>query len=268
MMLMGLTVANLAGVPVSTVLGQYLGWRSTFLAVTVIGVAAVAAVVRWVPAVPLTPGASPRQELGALRRPQVWLTVLTAAIGFGGFFAVYSYITPTLTTLSGVPRHGVPVVLMLFGLGMTLGNLVGGRLADWSVMRTICLGLGAVIAVLLAFQVTVHSAVPAALTVLALGATGSAAIPALQTRLMDVAGDAQSLAAALNHSALNIANALGAWLGGLVIAAGYGYASPAMVGALLALVGLGVALTSVLLARRRQAVTTSVRLEEHVPAAL
>ena len=230
MMMMGLTVANVLGVPLSTVLGQGLGWRWTFVLVTVIGVLTVLAITAFVPAVAALPGASAARELGALRSRQVWLTLLTGAVGFGGFFAVYSYITPTLTDVSGYRESAVPIVLALFGLGMTLGNMVGGRLADWSIDRTIFLGLVAVAVVLATFTVTAHAVVPAALTVFVLGGCGSAMIPALQTRLMDVAGDAQALAAAANHSALNVANALGAWLGGVVIDAGHGYTSPAWVG--------------------------------------
>ncbi|NHC47563.1 MFS transporter [Motilibacter sp. K478] len=249
MMMLGLTVANVVGVPVSTFVGQNLGWRSTFLVVTAIGVLTVLAVARWVPPVPTPEGAGARQELGALRRLQVWLALLTGAVGFGGFFAVYSYITPTMTDLAGISESSMPVVLALFGIGMTVGNLLGGRLADWSVLRTVYLGLTSVVLTLALFTWTVHRPVPAALTVLLLGGTGSAMIPALQTRLMDVADDAQSLAAALNHSALNVANALGAWLGGLVIAAGLGYTAPAWVGAGLAVGGLGVITVSALVGR-------------------
>ncbi|WP_407938197.1 MFS transporter [Motilibacter peucedani] len=238
MMMLGLTVANVLGVPVSTLLGQGLGWRSTFAVVAVIGALTVAAVALLVPPTPLEHGASAARELGALGRLQVWLTLLVGAVGFGGFFAVYSYITPTLTDVTGYRESAVPVVLAVFGIGMTLGNLLGGRLADWSVDRSIAGGLVAVVVVLATFPLTARSVVPAAVSVLLLGATGSAMIPALQTRLMDVAGDAQSLAAAANHSALNIANALGAWLGGVVIAAGHGYTSPALVGVGLALGGL------------------------------
>ncbi|WP_331273016.1 MFS transporter [Motilibacter deserti] len=269
MMMLGLTVANVVGVPVSTAVGQTMGWRSTFLVVTAIGVATLFAITRWVPDVPVLAGASARQELGALKRLQVWLALLTGAVGFGGFFAVYSYITPTMTELSGIAESSMPIVLALFGIGMTLGNLLGGRLADWSVMRTVYLGLTSVVLTLVLFTWTVHHPVPAALTVLLLGGTGSAMIPALQTRLMDVADDAQSLAAALNHSALNVANALGAWLGGLVIAAGYGYTAPAWVGAGLAVAGLVVLTVSALVgrgtrgARVTEPLTGQVHGEEH-----
>ena len=242
--MLGLTVANIVGVPLATTLGQHFGWRSTYWSVAVIGVLAVLAVARFVPPVAALPGASPRRELGALGRPQVLLALLVGAVGFGGFFAVYSYITPTLTEVSGFGAAAVPLALALFGLGMTVGTELGGRLADRSVVGTIYTGMAASGAVLLLFTVTAHHPVTAAVTVFLIGATGSTTLPALQTRLMDVAGDAQSLAAAGNHAALNVANALGAYLGGLVLAAGYGYTAPAVVGAALAAAGLVVMLAS------------------------
>ncbi len=248
--MLGLTVANVVGVPVATVLGQQLGWRSTYWSVTAVFVLAALAVLHAVPQTALQPGAGPRQELGALRRPQVWLTLLVGAAGFGGFFAVYSYIAPTLTEVSGFTASGVPVALALFGIGMTLGTELGGRLADWSVVRTLFLGLASVALVLAAFTVTAGGVVSAGASVLLISVTGSLCLPALQTRLMDVAGDAQTLAAAGQHAALNVANALGAWLGGVVIAAGLGYTAPAVVGALLAVVGLVVLTSSVLLERQ------------------
>jgi DHA1 family inner membrane transport protein len=248
--MLGLTIANVVGVPLATLLGQQLGWRSTYWSVTVIFVLAVLAVLRAVPETALHPGAGPRQELGALRRPQVWLTLLVGAAGFGGFFAVYSYIAPTLVEVSGFSASGVPVALALFGIGMTVGTELGGRLADWSVVRTMFLGLTSVAVVLAAFTVTAGGVITAGASVLLISVTGSLCLPALQTRLMDVAGDAQTLAAAGQHAALNVANAVGAWLGGLVIAAGFGYTAPAVVGALLAVVGLGVLTVSTVLERQ------------------
>ena len=248
--MLGLTVANVLGVPLATLLGQALGWRSTYWTVAVIFGVALVAVQRFVPRTPAVPGASPRTELGALRRPQVWLTLLVGAVGFGGFFAVYSYISPTLTEVSGFSEAGVPVALALFGIGMSLGTEVGGRLADRSVVGTVYVGMASTAVVLLAFTVTAHGTVSAGVTVLLIGATGSLALPALQTRLMDVAGDAQSLAAAGQHAALNVANALGALLGGTVIAAGYGWTAPAAVGAGLSVLGLGVVVASHALERR------------------
>jgi MFS transporter, DHA1 family, inner membrane transport protein len=268
--MLGLTVANVVGVPLATLLGQQLGWRSTYWSVSVIGVLALLAVARAVPETPLQVGAGARQELSALHRPQVWLTLLIGAAGFGGFFAVYSYISPTLTEVSGFSESGVPVALALFGIGMTVGTELGGRLADWSVVRTMYLGLGSTAVVLAAFPFTAGGVVTAGLSVLLISVTGSLCLPALQTRLMDVAGDAQTLAAAGQHAALNVANALGAWLGGVVIAAGLGLTAPAVVGALLALVGLGVLTVSVLLERQgpgraRPDVPSDSRVREPLP---
>jgi DHA1 family inner membrane transport protein len=223
---------------------QEFARRPTYLAVAVVGAITVAAVLRWVPAAPVPDGAGIQRELGALRRVQVWFALLTGAIGFGGFFAVYSYIAPTMTGVTGLSRHAISFMLVIFGLGMTAGNLVAGRLTDRSAVHAVYAALASVIIVLAVFTVTVHHAVLAIPTVFLLGATGMAAVPALQTRLMDVAADAQSLAAALNHSALNVANALGAWLGGLVVSAGYGYPSTAWAGVALAGGGLVVAVTS------------------------
>jgi DHA1 family inner membrane transport protein len=246
----GLTVANVVGVPLTTLLGQAFGWRSTYVTVVAIGLLTLLAVELLVPRVMAHEGASPRQELSALRLPQVWLTLLLGAVGFGGLFAVYSYITPTLTEVAGFPKAGVAVAIALFGVGMTLGNLVGGRLADWSVVRTLVIAPTAVIVVQLSFVLTAHTVVTAAATLFLLGLVSSASIPALMARLLDVSRDGKALAATLNHSSLNVANALGAWLGGLVIAAGLGYTAPAVVGAALSALGLGVLAWSVALERR------------------
>ncbi len=250
MTMMGLTLANVVGVPLTTLLGQAAGWRSTYLTVVVFGLLTLAAVELFVPRVVVHADASPRQELSALRRPQVWLTLLVGAVGFGGFFAIYSYIAPTLTEVSGFAEGGVPIALALFGVGMTLGTMVGGRLADWSVLKTLVLAPSATLLVQLLFTVTAHSTVPAALTLLVLAFTSSLSLPAITARLLDVSGDGKALASTLNHSALNVANALGAWLGGVVIAAGYGWTSPAVVGAVLSAAGLVVLAGSIRLERR------------------
>jgi DHA1 family inner membrane transport protein len=251
MMMLGLTVANVVGVPLATVLGQQFGWRSTYALVTVVAALTMAAVFFWIPLDDVHDDAGIRRELGALGRLQVWMALLIGAIGFGGFFAVYSYIAPTMTKVAGLHSSQIWFVLMTFGIGMTIGNVIGGRLADRAVVPTIYAGLGGVLVVLVTFTVAAHHAIPAIACVFGLGMMGSVAIPALQTRLMDVSADAQSLAAALNHSALNIANSLGAWLGGLVIAAGYGYASTGWVGAGLAAGGIAIVSVSVVAGRRR-----------------
>ncbi|RYF25023.1 MAG: MFS transporter [Comamonadaceae bacterium] len=239
LVMLGLTTATLAGVPIAAALGQYFGWRAAFVFVGVIALLAVAMVRVYVPAMPADAGASPLRELGALRRKQVWLTLGIGAIGFGGMFAVFSYIKPTLIEVAGLPLAGVPFVLALFGLGMVVGNLVGPRFADRALMPTIGGMLVWSVLVMAAFVFAAHHVVTAALAVFFVG-TVVAIATALQIRLMDVAGDAQTLAAALNHSAFNAANALGAWLGGVAISAGLGWTSTGWVGVLLGLAGLGV----------------------------
>ncbi|WP_435532163.1 MFS transporter [Rhodococcus antarcticus] len=248
--MMGLSVANVVGVPLATWAGQSLGWRSTFGVVAGIGLATVAALLVWLPDVHL-PVSSPRAELGALARPQVWLTLGVGVVGFGGMFAVYSYITPTLTEVTGLREGLVPLVLAVYGAGMVTGNVLGGWLADRALVPGLFVLLVAMGGVLALFTVTASSVVGAVLTVFAIGTAGSAMVPGLQTRLMDVAADAQTLAASLNHSALNLANAAGAWLGGLVVSAGLGYTAPAWVGAVLAAAGLVVLSASALLQRTR-----------------
>lgn len=257
--LCGLTVATVLGVPLASWLGQALGWRSAFGLVVGVGLVTLVAQWAWLPeqlrAMHVT---SPLTELGALRRPQVWLAVLVGMIGFGGMFAVYTYISTTMTDVTGLPRSLVPVALMVFGLGMVVGNLIGGRLADISVVRALYLALGSLAVLLAAFSLGSHSPWTALPLLFGVGVAGSAVGPALQTRLMDVAHDAQTLAAALNHSALNIGNATGAWVGGLVIAAGFGYTAPAAAGAALAVGGLLVFTASVALQRRSTAPHSSM----------
>jgi MFS transporter, DHA1 family, inner membrane transport protein len=243
--MLGLTMATLLGVPLATSFGQTFGWRTTFAGVGAIGVLTVLLIWRFVPTDSPDANASPLRELGALRRPQVWLTLGIGAVGSGGMFAVFSYITPTLVEVAGIPETMVPFVLCIFGAGMIAGNVIGSRLADRALLTTMggLLAWNAIVLSLLVF--TASHAWLAVINVLLIG-TGFALVPALQTRLMDVAADAQTLAAALNHSAFNIANALGAWLGGLFIAAGYGWTSTGWVGASLAVAGIGVFATSLL----------------------
>ncbi len=248
--MLGLSTANVVGVPAATWLGQHLGWRSAFVLVGVIGVATIVALLRYVPALTGIAITNPLTELGALRRPQVLLTLAVGAIGFGGMFAVYTYVSTTLTDVAGLSTGLVPLVLMLFGVGMVLGNIIGGVLADRGVDRSIFLAMGAMMVILTVFVAAAHNPITAGIGALLVGAAGAALAPGLQTRLMDVAADAQTLAAALNHAALNIANAAGAWLGGLVIAAGYGYTAPAVVGAGLALLGVLLFTVTVWTARR------------------
>jgi DHA1 family inner membrane transport protein len=237
--LLGLTVATIVGVPFANWLGQALGWRWGFAVVAFLAALTVTLVAIFVPRDVPDAGASPLRELGALRRPQVWLTLATGAVGFGGLFAVYTYLASTLMAVTGVPAATVPVALAVFGVGLTAGNLIAPRFADRALMPT----AGA----LLVWSAISLALYPFAaphfwsllLDVVAVG-MGGALGTVLQTRLMDVAGDAQALAAALNHSAFNTANALGPWLGGMAIAAGYGWTSTGWVGCALALAGLAI----------------------------
>ncbi|MEV6216444.1 MFS transporter [Nocardia sp. NPDC051833] len=248
--MLGLSVANVIGVPGATWLGQHLGWRDAYVVVAVIGVATVAALWRFVPSLTGMKVTNPLTELGALRRPQVLLTLAVGAIGFGGMFAVYTYIATTMTDVAGMAIGTVPIVLALFGLGMVAGNILGGVLADRGVDRSIFVGMIAMVVILAGFVLAAHHPITASIGAFLVGASGAALAPGLQTRLMDVAADAQTLAAALNHAALNIANAAGAWLGGLVIAAGLGYTAPAAVGALLAILGVALFTATIWAARR------------------
>ena len=242
--LTGLTVANVVGVPLGTYLGQQWGWRTAFLVVTGVFALATVCIALFVPSHPGDPGRTLRSELGVFRVPQVWLTLGMGAVGFGGFFAVYSYIAPLVTEIAGAAQWVVPVTLVLVGVGMTVGNLAGGRLADRDLRGTLVWGLAALAAVLVLLALLSFSIVPLIITAMLVGAIASVLSPAIQTRLMDVAGDNQSIAAALNHSALNIGNSLGAFLGGAAISLGFGYTAPEWVGAVLAVLGLAIVLTA------------------------
>jgi DHA1 family inner membrane transport protein len=235
--MLGLTVATLLGTPVATLFGQILSWRIAFGAVGFMGALTVLLIWLFLPNDKVQEGASPMRELGAFKRKQVWFTLGIGAVGFGGLFSVFSYIASTATQVAGMPESAVPVMMALFGSGMIVGNLVGGWLADKNLMATIGGTLAGSAVVMTVLWLTAENPYMLSACVFLVGC--SVAIgPALQTRLMDVAADAQTLAAALNHSAFNIANALGAWLGGLAIAAGYGFESTGWVGAVLAVAGL------------------------------
>ena len=253
MVMMGLSVANVVGVPVATWIGQALGWRSAFALVAVIGLLTVSALVLWMPRLDAMPTTSPITELGALRRGQVWMTLFVGIVGFGGMFAVYTYIASTLTDVAGLARALVPVALMIYGLGMVAGNYAGGWLADKYKLKGTFIGLAATAVSLAVFVVAAHNPVTALLLVFLIGASGSSVVPGLQTRLMDVAEDAQTLAASLNHAAFNLANAIGAAVGGAVIAAGLGYTAPADVGSGLAVAGLGVLTVAMWMEKRSAA---------------
>jgi MFS transporter, DHA1 family, inner membrane transport protein len=249
LVLSGLTIANVVGVPAITYLGQQSGWRVAYFAVAAVFVLTFVAVMLAVPFSQGDPRATMKRELTAFERPQVWITLLIGSVGFGGFFAVYTYISPLATTVTGLEPEMVPFVLVVVGLGMTIGNIVGGRAADHSVMGTLFSCFGVFAAALVGLAVTGQNPVGLFLFVFLVGGAASALSPAIQTRLMDVAGDSQTLAAAINHSALNLGNSLGAWLGGVTIAAGFGYLSSAWVGLLLCVPGVALAIVSLAVSR-------------------
>lgn len=253
MVMMGLSVATVAGVPASAWLGQALSWRAAYALVVVIAIVAAAMVVAFVPAIPGDPTATIRSELFALREPAVIAAFLTGVVGFGGVFAMYSYIAPIITDVVDLPSGVIPVFLLVFGLGSVAGTWAAGRLADWDNVRQVIGGLIATVLVLLVFHEFIEVVPVTLIGVFLIGALGSVIAVGLQIRLMTAAGDAQMLGAALNHASLNIANGLGAWLGGLVIAGGAGYAAPALVGVGLAAAGLGVFLVGLRFAPVRTA---------------
>lgn len=249
---LGLSVATVIGVPAAQWLGTHFGWNSAFLLVALIGLATFVSLYISLPHMTLMPSTNPKMELGALINPQVLLTLAIGTVGFGGMFAVYSYISWTLTERAGFNEALMWIPLMIYGIGMVAGTWVGGVFADRNLEYTISTVLIALIFVLAAFYFTSANSIAGIANFGLIGFLGSCLVPSLQTRLMDVARDAQSLAAALNHSALNMANAAGAAIGGAVIAAGYGYAAPALAGSGLAVCGVLVWLIAFTL-RKRQA---------------
>ncbi|MFI9149263.1 MFS transporter [Streptomyces sp. NPDC053367] len=259
LMFLGLTVANIVGVPAATLMGQHLGWRATFLAVSAIGLAAIASLALLIPAEQGegAPAAGLRGELAALRSVPVWLALGTTVAGFGALFAAYSYITPMLTGAAGYADTSVTLLLALFGVGATAGNLLGGRLADHAMRATLFGGLASLAAVLGLFPLLMRTQGTAALAVVLLGTAAFVTGSPLQLMVMEKASAAPSLASSANQAAFNLANAGGAWIGGLALAAGYGATSPALAGAALAVLGIGVAGAAYGVDRRRGALTGS-----------
>lgn len=236
-MMLGLTIATIVGVPFANGMGQWLGWRWTFAVIAFIGILTMSLIQIGLERDEPRKGASPLAELGALKSRQVWLTLGIGAIGFGGMFAVYTYLASTLTQVTRLPAESVPIYLAIFGAGMTLGNLFVARIADRAQMPSIGGVLAWSMISLAVFTQVAEDPYLIGLAIFMIGCGGGLATP-LQTRLMDVAGHAQALAAALNHSAFNTANALGPWLGGLAITAGFGWTSTGWVGVGLAFGGV------------------------------
>lgn len=252
-MFTGLTFANVIGVPAGTVIGHQLGWRATFWVITALGVLGAALIAVLVPSLKVQDPPSLRQEVGVLRRPQVLLALAMTLFGYGGIFVAFTYIAPILEQITGFSQSMVTVLLVLFGLGLFVGNTLGGKLADRHVMRALMGILTALAAVLAALSVTAHHPVAAAVTVFLLGAAGFGTVPGLQLRVMDKAEGAPNVASALNIGAFNLGIAGGAFLGGVVVDSPLGLGATPWVGALVTLVGLALAAVSARMDRTRRA---------------
>jgi DHA1 family inner membrane transport protein len=253
LMFAGLTIANVVGVPVTTAFGQQLGWRPIYAAVGVIGLLAATAIALAVRHAS-TEQVSMRRELRAFADLQIWLTLGVATIGVAGFFASFSYITPMLTRVSGFSVSTMPLLLIVFGLGMTTGTLTGGRLAGHGPTRAALVLLVVEIVVSAAFFLLARDRIAAVVLVFVFAASVMSLTMCLQTRIIALAGQAPHLAAAALQSAFNASNALGAWVGGLSIAAGFGYAAPNLVASGLGLVGLVILVVAVGVGRRQRRV--------------
>ena len=251
MMFAGLTLANILGVPGGTAFGEIFGWRATFFAVVVIGLVSVAAIAWLVPANVAEPsGGGLLGEVRVLGKLQVWLAMLISALASGSLFAVFTYIKPFLTDVSGLSTETVTWVLLLFGGGMTVGNILGGRLADWKLMPTV-IGTLLLLAALLASLAQFGWSAAFAITAVFLwGMLVFVAVPPLQLRVVGTALEAPNLAATLNQGAFNVGNAAGAWIGATALTAGVTYQQLPLVGAAIALVAVAVAVPSQRLDRR------------------
>ena len=241
LMITGLTLANVFGVPLGTFVAQQASWRVVLGAIAFIGVATIAGLLAWMPADAGEP-TDLRGELRAFRRGQVWLVLGLTMVGFSALFAVYSYVSPILTELGGIPTEWVTPVLALFGIGTTVGTLAGGRLGDRHGFSFVTVGLGVMAAVLVAFAVLARTTVAAVVLLVLFGTLSFALGPVVQNAVIDAARvPGGSLVSAANQGAFNVANAVGAALGALVISLGLGYTAPMWVGAVLAVAGAALA---------------------------
>ncbi|MCS6562444.1 MULTISPECIES: MFS transporter [Curtobacterium] len=250
LMFTGLTASNVLGVPFGTFLGQAAGWRATFWAIAAIGFVALIGVLVLVPAVRSTEVPSLARELGAFRSGQVWLSLGMTVLGYGGMFGAFTYIAYTLTSVSGFPSSAVPWLLIVFGIGLFVGNFAGGKLAARSIDRTLLAVLVVLTVVLAVFALVATSPVLTVIALVLMGAFGFATVPALQTRVMQYADHAPTLASGANIAAFNLGNALGAWIGGLTIAAGLGYTSPIWAGSGITLAAVVLTLVAMAAVRR------------------
>lgn len=250
MMFAGLTVANVVGVPFGTLLAQQINWRATFVAIAVLGVLGFLGVARLVPAQPVKAAAPMGQEIAVFRNPQVGLAMLMTVLGFGGVFAAVTYLASMMTEVAGFAPSSVVWLTAVFGLGMVGGNLVSGRFTDRHMMPMLYVSLVGLALSLAAFSFAAHNKAAATVTVALIGAFGFATVPPLQKRIMDQAAAAPTLASVGNIAAFNFGNALAAWLGGVVIAAGLGLTAPNWVGVGMTVLALGVAILAGALERR------------------
>lgn len=215
--LAGLTIANIIGVPFGTFIGQQLGWRSSFGAITILGIISLIGIIRFIPVLPQGAPANLGQQFRNLVRPQVLLVLLVGAMGCGSLFAVFTYITPMLVDISGFAEQNVTWILVLFGFGVTLGNMVGGRLADWKLMPSLIVNFGILAVLLAALTLTLESPYLAVITIFLWGVAAFGIMPGLQIRIMNMTREAPLLATTSSHSAFNLGNAGGAYLGGYAI---------------------------------------------------
>ena len=257
-MFTGLTVSNVLGVPLGTFLGQAFGWRSTFWAITAIGVIAFIGIALLVPAVKReASSASLRKELSAFGSGQVWASLTITILGYGGMFGAFTYIAYVLTDVSGFASSTVPWLLVVFGAGLFAGNILGGRAADRALDRSLFVILSSLTLVLVVFAVLAHNPVATIIALVLMGGFGFATVPGLQMRVMKYAGDATTLVSGANIGAFNLGNALGAWIGGITISAGLGYTSPIWAGAAITLAAVLVLTLSMAHGRRRAAGQTT-----------
>ncbi|WP_034158018.1 MFS transporter [Sphingomonas sp. ERG5] len=246
-MFMGLTIANVAGVPAAAWVGEVAGWKTAFFGIAGLGVIAMIALWFAVPYAKVTESADMRAELRVLRRPQVLTALALTVIGSGAMFTVFTYIAPILREETHASVAFITAMLAVYGIGLTVGNWLGGRYADRSIDGTLLVVLSALTALLLLFAVTMHWPIPAALSIFAWGVATFALVPPLQMRVMAAASDAPNLASAMNIGAFNLGNALGAAIGGAVISVGLGYVAVSIAGALVA----GLALILAIATRER-----------------
>jgi MFS transporter, DHA1 family, inner membrane transport protein len=252
LMFTGLTLANVIGVPMGTLLGQNFGWRSMFWVISCLGAISMVGIIALIPYKSVMKEIKLSHELDMFKRPQVWLSLLVTAMGFGGVFASFAYVAPIMTNIAGFAESNVVWLLFLFGAGLVLGNIIGGKAGDHALVPSIYLFLIMLAAVLFIFVFTAHYKIPAAITLFLLGMLGFALVSPVQMQVVQAAKDAPTLASAANISAFNVGIATGTYLGGLTIHLGFGYTSVNWVGGILTLVGLLMQVVNIVFIAKRK----------------